>query len=152
MAPVSLTKILTLAPLLISSTFASVSDVYVNRNDKNHVVHAMYQALGENWALTDDDSSHRIQGIVMFDHKADYDAWHQSNNFSQHLAPRKAIRDLGRVFDRRAIVGHPTTRHASSKAATKTNTGATAPNSCTASRASAKRSTASTTKRSSSSA
>jgi hypothetical protein len=108
MAPISLTKILALAPLLISSSLASVSDVYVNRNDKNHVVHSMYQALGENWALTEDDNSHRVQGIVMFDHKGDYDAWHESNNFSQHMAPRKVIRDLGRVFDRRAIIGHPT--------------------------------------------
>ncbi|GAB7335631.1 hypothetical protein MBLNU13_g07954t1 [Cladosporium sp. NU13] len=68
----------------------------------------MYQALGENWALTDDDNSHRIQGIIIFDHKEYYDAWHQYNNFSQTMGPRMALHDLGHVFDRQAIVGHPT--------------------------------------------
>lgn len=68
----------------------------------------MYQALGQDWTLTNDDNGHRVQGIVIFDHKADYDAWHQANNFSQHMAPRMAIRDLVHVFDRRAIVSRPT--------------------------------------------
>jgi hypothetical protein len=106
MAPIF--NLLTLAPLLLSSAFASISDVYVNRNDKSDVVHSMYQALGENWALTDDDNGTRIKGIVLFEHKADYDAWYQFNNFSRHMAPRKAIRDLDRVFFRRAVIGSPT--------------------------------------------
>lgn len=108
MAPISLTKIVLLTPLIISSALASISDVQVNRNDRSDVVHSMYKALGENWALTDDDNGPRIKSIVMFDNKVDYDAWHQSNNLSQHLAPRKMIRDLDRVFDRRAVIGHPT--------------------------------------------
>jgi hypothetical protein len=48
MAPISLTKILILAPLLISSALASISDVHVNRNDKSDVVHSIYKALGKN--------------------------------------------------------------------------------------------------------
>jgi hypothetical protein len=108
MAPISLTKILTLAPLLISSALASISDVHVNRNDKGHVVHSLYQALGKNWALTDDDNGPRIKSVVLFSNKTDYDAWHHSSNLTQHMAPRKVIRDLDRVFHRRAIIGHPT--------------------------------------------
>lgn len=65
MAPISLTKIITLAPLLVSTALASISDVYVNRNDKNDVVHSMYQALGENWALTNDDNGPRIKGRLV---------------------------------------------------------------------------------------
>lgn len=108
MAPSTLIKLLTLTPLLISSALAGVSDVWVNRNDKNDVVHSMYQALGQNWALTEDDNGPRIKGIVMFNNKTDYDTWHQSSNFTQQMAPHKAIRDLERMFDRRAIIGHPT--------------------------------------------
>jgi hypothetical protein len=106
MAPI--VKLLALAPLLISSAFASISDIYVNRNDKSDAVHSMYQALGENWALTDNDDGPRVKGVVMFDNKADYDAWHQFNNFSQHMTPREGIRDLDRVFFRRVAIGRPT--------------------------------------------
>ena len=108
MAPISVTKLFTLAPLFVSTALASISDVWVNRNDKYDVVHSMFKALGENWALTDDDNGLCVKGIVMFDDKSDYDAWHKSNNFSQHMAPRMAICDLGCVFDRRAIIGLPT--------------------------------------------
>ena len=108
MAPISLAKILMLTPFLISSALASISSVHVNRNDKNHVVHSVYQALGKNWALTDDDDGPRIKGVVMFSNKTDYDAWHQSSNLTQHQAPHKAVRDLDCVFFRRAVIGHPT--------------------------------------------
>ena len=50
----------------------------------------------------------RASKVVLFDNKSDYDAWYQSKNFSQQMAPRMASRDLGRLFDRRAIIGHPT--------------------------------------------
>lgn len=108
MAPISLTKTITLASLLVSSTLAKISDVQVNRNDVSDVVHSMYQALGENWALTDDDNGPRIKSIVMFDNQTEYEGWYQSSNLYPHMAPQKAIRDLDRVFYRRAIIGAPT--------------------------------------------